>query len=164
MRSLFLIRHAKSSWDNPTLRDFQRPLNERGLVIAPQMAALLFREKIVPDLLVTSPARRALDTSRFFAVVNGFGDEQLVREEDIYEASPVQLLRVISRLPESANTVFLFGHNPTMTDVANVYAAKPIDNIPTCGIVQIDTTAATWSEMFEGNARVVKTWFPKEVL
>lgn len=164
MRTLYLIRHAKSSWDNPTLRDFQRPLNDRGLAVAPKMANILLKEKEIPDLLVTSPARRALDTARFFAVVNGFTDDQLHREEEIYEASPVALLRVISRLPESAGRVFLFGHNPTFTDVANLFAAQPIDNIPTCGIVRIDTTAAYWSEMYEGNARVVKTWFPKDVI
>jgi phosphohistidine phosphatase len=164
MRTLYLIRHAKSSWDNPTLRDFQRPLNERGLSVAPKMAALLLREKEVPELIVTSPARRALDTAHFFAAINGFGEEKVLQQEDIYEASPMQLSRVISRLPDTANSIFLFGHNPTFTDVANLYSANSISNIPTCGIVRIDTTAAVWSEMFEGNARVVKTWFPKDVL
>jgi phosphohistidine phosphatase len=164
MRTIYLIRHAKSSWDNPTLRDFQRPLNERGLTIAPQMAALLKRDNEIPDLIVSSPAKRALETAHFFATANGIGEEHIQLEEDIYEASPVQLLRVISRLPETADRIFLFGHNPSFTEVANLYSAKAIDNIPTCGIVRIDTTAAVWSEMYEGNARVVKTWFPKEVL
>jgi phosphohistidine phosphatase len=162
--TLYLIRHAKSSWDNPALRDFQRPLNERGLETAPQMAALMKKEGIIPDLLVSSPAKRALDTARFFAAQYGVSDEAIVQEKDIYEASPIDLMRVISHLPDSAPTIFLFGHNPGLTDLVNQFTDDFIDNIPTCGIVRIVADTAHWNSFYEGNASLNQVWFPKRVL
>jgi phosphohistidine phosphatase len=164
MRTLYLIRHAKSSWDNPGLRDFNRPLNERGLRDAPLMAALLAARNMRPDLLVSSPARRALHTAQFFADAFGIPDEAIVRQQDIYEAYPQDILRLISELPQHAQTVFLFGHNPTFTDVANRFSDDFIDNIPTCGVVRIESPADSWRSFYEGNARVTGTLFPKAVL
>lgn len=164
MRTLFLIRHAKSSWDNPGLRDFDRPLNERGLRDAPLMAALLAARGAKPDLIMSSPAKRALTTARYFADAFGMPDEQIVRNPDIYEATPQQILRIISRLPDESKTVCLFGHNPTFTDVANRYTDDYIDNLPTCGVVQIVSNADSWASMYEGNADVTNCFFPKLVL
>jgi phosphohistidine phosphatase len=164
MRTLFLIRHAKSSWDNPALRDFERPLNERGLNTAPRMATFLAQAGIQPDLLVSSPAKRAISTALFFGAAFGVGEAQIVRNEDIYEASVTTLLRIISQLSDQANTVLLFGHNPTFTDLANEFSSTPIINVPTCGIVRIETQADNWRSMYEGNSRVIATYFPKEVL
>ena len=164
MKFLFLIRHAKSSWDNPTLRDFQRPLRQRGLETAPKMAMVIHKEKVKPDLLVSSPARRAIDTARFFGIVFGISEQEFRIEADIYEASPATLQRVISNIPEEAHTVFMFGHNPGFTDVANLYTEDFIENIPTCGIVRIDSTAESWREFYEENAKVTARWFPKEKL
>ena len=163
MRTLFLIRHAKSSWDNPGLRDFNRPLNERGQREAPMMAQMLANLGVQPDLLVSSPAKRALTTALFFAAQFDIADEQVLREQNIYEADPTDILKIISSLPDSARVVCLFGHNPTFTDVANLFSDDFIDNVPTCGIVQIETEAETWKNMYEGNSRVKACYFPKEV-
>ena len=163
MRTLFLIRHAKSSWDNPGLRDFNRPLNERGLREAPMMARLLADRGVQPDLLVSSPAKRALTTALFFAEQFGIADEQVLREQHIYEAAPVDILRIISHLPDAARVVCLFGHNPTFTEVANLFTEDFIDNVPTCGIVQIESDADTWQSLYEGNSRVKDRFFPKEI-
>lgn len=163
MRTLYLIRHAKSSWDNPGLRDFNRPLNERGFREAPMMAQLLADQGIRPDLLVSSPAKRAITTALFFAEKFGIEENQVLREQDIYEASPTEILRIISNLPDSAAVVCLFGHNPTFTEVANLFAENYIDNIPTCGIVQIESEAEHWNTLYEGNSRVKARFFPKEV-
>ncbi len=164
MRTLFLIRHAKSSWDNPGLRDFNRPLNERGLHDAPLMAQMLVKRGIRPDLIVSSPAKRALGTAVFFARAFGMEETGIVQEEDIYEATPTDILRIISRLPDDARTVMLFGHNPTFTEVANRFSADFVDNIPTCGIVQIESDAESWKSLYEENASVRACFFPKEVL
>jgi phosphohistidine phosphatase len=164
MRTLFLIRHAKSSWDNPALRDFERPLNERGLNTAPRMASYLTQAGVQPDLLVSSPAKRAISTALFFGAAFGVNETQIVRNEDIYEASVTTVLRIISQLPDQAHTVLLFGHNPTFTDLANGFSTTPIINVPTCGIVRIETQADNWRSMYEGNTRVIATYFPKEVL
>lgn len=164
MRTLFLIRHAKSSWDNPGLRDFSRPLNERGLHDAPRMAQRLVQLGIQPELLVSSPAKRALSTALFFANAFGIEGEAIIQEQNIYEANPVDILKIISRLPDTAHVIMLFGHNPTFTDVANRFTDDFIDNIPTCGIVQIESDADSWKTFYEGNATVKACFFPKEVL
>lgn len=164
MRNLFLVRHAKSSWDHPGLRDFDRPLNSRGQHDAPRMAQMLKNLGIQPDLLVSSPANRALTTARFFAKALGVPEADLVKNQEIYEAYPTVILRIISALPDTAQTVFLFGHNPTFTDVANKFTENFIDNIPTCGVVHIQSSAASWAEVYEGNTRVKVCYFPKEVL
>lgn len=162
MRQLFLIRHAKSSWDNPTLRDFERPLNERGMTIAPKMAALMQARR--PDLLVSSPARRAIDTARYFAAACQIQEDEIVQVRELYEASPTEIMRIISALPDTAQTVFMFGHNPSFTEVANLLTDDFIINIPTCGIVQIISDAPDWRSMYEGNSRIQEKWFPKLVL
>jgi phosphohistidine phosphatase len=164
MKTLFLIRHAKSSWDNPGLRDFSRPLNDRGLRDAPAMAALLRAQGVKPDLIVSSPAKRALGTALFFADAFGIADEAVRREPSIYEAAPTEILRIVAKLPDSAATVLLFGHNPTFTEVANRFTENFIDNVPTCGIVQIESAADAWAEMYEGNSTVKRCFFPKEIL
>lgn len=164
MRTLFLIRHAKSSWDSPGLRDFDRPLNKRGLKDAPEMAQLLFSQGVRPDLIVSSPAKRALTTAQFFAQVFNTPDTAIVREPTIYEALPFQILQVVSKLPDTANTVLLFGHNPGFTEVANHFSEEFIENVPTCGIVRIESSADQWAAFFEGNGKVTACFFPKEAL
>lgn len=164
MRTLFLIRHAKSSWDNPGLRDFNRPLNERGLHDAPKMAKLLAKKGVKPDLLLSSPAKRAITTAHFFAEAFGLEADDVVQEQEIYEAAVSDILNIVNNLPDSAQSVMLFGHNPTLTDVANRFSDQYIDNIPTCGIVQIESEADSWKAFSEGNAAVKKIFFPKEVL
>jgi phosphohistidine phosphatase len=163
MKSLFLIRHAKSSWDTPGLRDFDRPLNERGLHEAPMMAQLLLQKGFKPDLLVSSPAKRAISTAKFFAHTFGIQDEAIVRQPSIYEASVRDILEIISNLPDAADVVLIFGHNPTFTDVANRFADDFIDNVPTAGIVYMESDAERWAEFYEVNTHVKGKFFPKEI-
>lgn len=164
MRTLYLVRHAKSSWESPGVRDFDRPLNDRGLRDAPKMAKTLVDRHVSPDLVVTSPAKRAQTTAMFFARAFGTPEEQVVRNPDIYDALPFTILQIISGLPDSAQTVIMFGHNPSFTEVANHFTEDFIPNVPTCGIVQINSQADTWAEMSELNSKVVACFFPKEVL
>jgi len=164
MRTLFLVRHAKSSWEQPGLRDFDRSLNERGLNDAPRMAQLLVKQGVKPDLLVSSPAKRALTTAIFFAEAFGLSADDVQREPNIYEAHPMQIQHIISKLPNDSSTVMIFGHNPTFTDVANVFTKDYIDNLPTCGVVKITSSAESWGSFSETNSKVIACYFPKEVL
>lgn len=164
MKTLYLVRHAKSSWDHPGLRDFDRPLNERGQNDAPRMAQMLVKEGVNPDLLVASPAKRALTTAIFFAEAFHMEADGVQREPAIYEAFPQEILRIISDLPDSSHTVMLFGHNPTFTEVANRFTEDFIDNVPTCGVVKIASSAESWRALYEGNSKVTACYFPKEVL
>ena len=164
-KTLYLIRHAKSSWGNPGLRDHDRPLNDRGLHDAPKMAHFLAKNAEKPTLIISSTAKRALNTALYFADTFDIPEDKIRKEADIYEAQPIDVLKIIHQLPDAENSVLIFGHNPTFTSLANVFSeAMYIENVPTCGIVKIVTTAESWNTMYEGNAKVVACYFPKEVL
>jgi phosphohistidine phosphatase len=164
MRTIYLIRHAKSSWDSPEIRDFDRPLNHRGIKDAAEMAELLVIKGVKPDLLVSSPAKRALTTASTFAEAFHLKEDEIAQNTDIYESNPLTILKIIRQWPDDASIVLIFGHNPTFTEVANYFARQYIDNIPTCGIVQVESTALSWREVDEKNSRVKSTYFPKELL
>lgn len=162
MKRIYLVRHAKSSWDNSDLRDIERPLNERGLKDAPFMGKLLRSKGVQPDLMVSSPAIRALSTAGYFKIALGVEGEDFWIRDEIYESLATTIFQLIQRLPESCDSVMLFGHNPTFTDVANMFSKSYIDNIPTCGVVCIQSTATNWPDFSSKNAEVVDTFFPKE--
>ncbi len=164
MKTIFLIRHAKSSWDNPAMRDFERPLNERGLRDAPFMADVLKKTGAEPDLIVTSPAKRAATTAGFFGRAFGINEADFQVEQTIYAAEPRDISDIIAGLPESVETVLIFGHNPTFTDVANGFSKKWIENVPTCGIVRIEGAVEKWAEFSSENASVTAVFFPKQFL
>lgn len=162
MKMLYLVRHAKSSWDYPDLRDFDRPLASRGLRDAPFMAQMIRDEGIIPDKLVSSPAKRAYSTAIFFAQAQGINPEEIAQNEKIYHAYAEDILRIARDWPDDWNTVFLFGHNPTFTSVANYFAEEFIDNVPTCGVVAIQLEADSWSAARKGAGTVTNFWYPKQ--
>lgn len=138
MRLLTLIRHAKSSWDDPGLNDFERPLNARGRRDAPRMAEHVLRHFGRPDRLVSSPALRAITTARIFSDTGHFPVEALLVLPRIYEASGDTLRQVLLELPAEDIHVALFGHNPGLSELAHGLAPCPFDELPTCGAVQIE--------------------------
>ncbi len=162
MKTVYLIRHAKSSWDYSGLGDIDRPLNERGLRNARRMAQLLRESGAAPDAMMTSPALRALTTAGFFKTEFGIEGEDFLIRDEIYEAATAAILDLITMLPEDYQTVFLFGHNPTFTDVVNSFRRNFIDNLPTCGIVGIESGASNWGEFRPGNGRIKDYYFPKQ--
>lgn len=117
-----------------------------------------------PDLLISSPARRAIDTAAFFAEAYQVPFPSIVQEPALYEASAMDLMRVISQLPETARVVFLFGHNPGLTAFVNQFTEEPLINIPTCGVVQLRSTAPNWRALYEENTSMDQYWFPKTSL
>ncbi|MBK8564674.1 MAG: histidine phosphatase family protein [Saprospiraceae bacterium] len=164
MKTLYLVRHAKSNWDNHLLRDIERPLNERGLADAPNMAKLMKIKGVQPDLILTSPAVRAMSTAAYFKIALGVEGEDFWVRDGIYEAISATIQQIIETLPESANSVMLFGHNPTFTSVANLFTDNYIDNIPTCGVVCIVSDADSWPAVSRLNSKVTAKYFPKETL
>lgn len=163
MKTLFLIRHAKSSWENVNQSDFNRPLNERGHKDAPEMAKVLRGLGVVPDWIVSSPAKRAITTAQYFADEFQIPFDTIQQEEDIYEAFENDLYKIIHHLPNEKNTVLMFGHNPTFTYFANRFNYGQIDDIPTCGIVRIELDSNNWSSFREETASVAGFWYPKMV-
>ncbi len=161
MKTVYLVRHAKSSWDDLSLRDSERPLNDRGLRDAPFMAKILGNKGVRPDAIISSPAVRALTTATFFKNELGLEEEDILIKDEIYESMSATIVKLIQRLPDNFETVMIFGHNPTFTGVANFYTDKFIANIPTCGIARIDADIEDWKEFLPGKAKLTEYHYPK---
>lgn len=162
MKNLFLIRHAKSSWDDTSLRDFDRPLNNRGHKSAPFMGHLLYKTGIQPDFWLSSPAKRAMTTAEYFARAFEVPPADILPKYGIYNASVVELLTIIHAIPDDKKTVFMFGHNPGFTDCANYLTGEHIFNVPTVGIVHIEFATLFWGETGRNSGRVVAFYEPKK--
>jgi phosphohistidine phosphatase len=162
MKRLYLIRHAKSSWKEAMVTDFERPLNKRGKRDAPLMAKRLKSYQIQPDLLISSPAKRAAKTAKIIAEEIDFPRKRIVYDESIYEAGVSSLVHVIRHLENSVNHVMLVGHNPGLTMVANFLTNTVIENIPTCGIVCVEFPTDCWEEIEAGNGTIVFFDYPKK--
>lgn len=159
MKTLIIIRHAKSAWDQPELEDFDRPLNERGKRDAPEMARRLVAKGYRADLMVSSPARRAWSTAKRFAVAFDYPKDRIRKIDTLYHASAGQLVRTIHELDEGLDTVLLFGHNPGLTDLVNEISNLHTDNIPTCGIVVLHLES--WKSAGREEAMLVAYDYPK---
>ena len=154
-RKLYIIRHGKSSWDHEKLADIHRPLAERGIRDAATMAERLKAQHLVPGLLLTSPATRALNTALIMSRIWGLSPEALQIREEIYEAAPRDLDAVLETIPKSETGVAIFGHNPTFTLYANRFLDQPLGNLPTAGVVVVTLSADDWTEL--GNRQVLGT-------
>jgi phosphohistidine phosphatase len=146
MKTLFLIRHAKSSWNDSTLDDHERPLNQRGKANAPIMAKRLQKIGIKPDALFSSTAQRAASTAQKFADQLDFPQPKIAYNPDLYLASAGMLQDYVSKIENSLNSVLIFGHNPGLTLLVAQVWGLPINNIPTCGIVSLKFGSSTWEE------------------
>lgn len=162
MKTLYLIRHAKSSWDNAFLKDFDRPLNARGKRDAPNMAKRLTRDQIFPDAIVTSPAKRAITTAKKIALGINFSKEKIESDPNIYEASSSTMLQIINKLDNQHNTYFLFGHNPSFTYLAEQLSGEYFGNIPTCGIVGIEFPFDSWDMISANTGNCIYHNYPKK--
>jgi phosphohistidine phosphatase len=158
---LTLVRHAKSSRDDVTLKDFMRPLNSRGLRDAPVMGRRLHKNGFQPDLIVSSPAARAIKTALLIAKEINFPGNDIVSMTVVYDAEVNNLLEVVRGLPEASRDVMLVGHNPGLTDLANLFARTGINNIPTCGLLQLEFNAQHWRDILPGSAAVVLYDYPR---
>jgi phosphohistidine phosphatase len=145
MKALILVRHAKSSWGDLTLPDFDRPLNERGKLDAPIMAKRLKDLGVIPDAFVSSPAKRARKTAQAFAEILGAMDTRILFVEPLYHASPETFHQVVSELDNQYHTVILFSHNPGITIFADQQEVARIDEMPTCAVFAVRSEAEKWA-------------------
>ncbi len=146
MKTLILIRHAKSSWDHFGMKDIDRPLNERGHETAIKMSALLTTMIPEVDEILSSPAVRAFTTAQYFAKTYDIEKDVIVIHKKIYEAVPDDVIEIVNGLNDDAKTVVIFGHNPTFTYLANIFNNDFIDNVPTCGICIIESISDHWAD------------------
>jgi phosphohistidine phosphatase len=162
MKTLLLARHAKSSWKDQTLADSDRPLNNRGKRDAPRMGKRLANRQMQPDLVVSSPALRAMATAKAISAEIGYPAKDIVVDERVYHGGIAGILRAIHELDDAASCALLFGHNPELTDLVNQLARCSIDNVPTCGIAQIQFTATSWREIGDAGGQLVDFDYPKK--
>jgi phosphohistidine phosphatase len=161
MKRLTLLRHAKSSWKNTEMADFDRPLNTRGEGDAPEMGQRLAERQFKPDCIIASPARRAITTAYLVADEIGFAREKIILNEHIYDAAVSDLVGVIQQIDESCNDVMLVGHNPGFTELSTYLTNTPIENIPTTGVFCIELAVQTWADVAQGSGVMVFFDYPK---
>lgn len=162
MKRLFVLRHAKSSWADPDLADFDRPLNERGLYAAPFMGSVIAKEGYVPDLIVSSPAERARHTAELVKEGGRLAAE--IRLDDgIYEASPRALLRIASSLESGVSSPMFVGHNPGIEGFIRLLIGS-YEPMPTAALAVIDLKIDSWQKIAAGGGHLVQVIRPKDRL
>ena len=162
MKYLFLTRHAKSSWSNSGLTDIDRPLNKRGKRAAPFMGRLIVDKGEKPELLISSPANRALSTAKIFGEAMGLVENDIIIDRTIYGADPKQLLELVQDQVDLYKSIMLFGHNPTFTLLVNLLTGSNIINVVTCGVVRIDFEFSSWTDIDFGSGRLAYYEYPKK--
>ena len=144
MKAIYIVRHAKSSWDISTLNDFDRSLNERGQRDAPMMAKRLLEKNILIDAFISSTANRALTTAVYFADEYGVKENSIIKKRELYHAAPKTFYEVISSVDNNLNSIAVFSHNPGITDFANELTNTHIDNMPTCSVFAVKIDTDSW--------------------
>lgn len=162
MRILTLVRHAKSSWGNDNLRDFDRPLNNRGLKTAPEMGKRLVDDGYQVDSIISSPAIRAITTAKIIAKEIGFSEQEIQQDPVIYDASLNTLIDLVTSLDNNSKQVMLVGHNPGFTILGNYLSNARIDNMPTCAIAQIQFDIGSWESITEHSGELIDFDYPKK--
>lgn len=162
MKTLYVIRHAKSSWDNPLLADADRPLNARGEADAPRMGKRLKKRAVRPDLMLSSPAVRAITTCRSIAAEIAYPLGKIKTDKKLYHAEDVEILSILQNLNDTFECVWIFGHNPGLTDFINQLTTEVIDNIPTCGVVACSLAIQRWDEADWKKGTVLYFDYPKK--
>jgi len=160
-KTILLIRHAKSSWDDPSLNDFERPLNERGKKDAPEMAKKLKDKKINFDAFVSSPAKRAKQTCKHFAREFDLKKKEIVSEPRLYEAAEEKFFEVIEGFKNKWDHVAIFSHNPGITAFANSLTGTRIDDMPTCSIFAVKIDTDKWKNFREAKKEFLFFDYPK---
>ena len=161
MKVLTLVRHAKSSWKNAYLADIDRPLNKRGKRDAPMMGRRLAQQGYYTDVMVSSPAVRALATAEAIAVEIEYPWEEIVVDQRLYGADVTDWLEVIHTLDNAWERVMCIGHNPGMTDLVDYLAPYQVDNVPTCGIVELKLDVDRWALVGRVEPTEVSFDYPK---
>lgn len=161
MKTLFLLRHAKSSWKDVSLPDIERPLNERGRRAAPLMGKFMRKQKLQPDLILCSTAKRARQTIALVVKAAAFKAE-LRYDERIYEASLARLLEIVSQLDDAAQTALLVGHNPGFEELLESLTGE-VRRMPTAALAHITLNIERWTDAREQSGELVRLVRPKDL-
>ncbi len=162
MKTVYFIRHAKSSWSDPGKADHDRVLNGRGLRDAPFMAKVLKGKGAKPDRIVSSSAARAQATALYFAQEFEIDPQDLQIEKAIYDAFPLDVIDVVKACSDEYQEILVFGHNPAFTSILNSFSGDYIPNLPTCGIGKVVADIKHWAYFIPHQASLEAFHFPKQ--
>lgn len=164
MKTLILVRHAKSDWSNDGLSDMERPLNDRGKKDAPEMAKRLRKKGLKVDGFVSSPAKRALRTAKYFAEEFHEKKDTIQVERSLYGALPPQFEQVVALLNDKEDTVVLFSHNPGITEYVNTLCHVRTDEVPTCAVFAVQAEVDSWAAFGKAEKKFLLYDYPKNPL
>ena len=162
MKTLYLVRHAKSSWKDPRLDDFERPLNKRGRKNAPFMGTVLKKRHVQPDMILSSPANRAAMTARLIAAEIDYPLDDIFYDESLYGMAGDEMVGLVQVIDDGIDELMLVAHNPGLTDLANMLGDAPVSNIPTCGVYCIRFHCATWESFSNKPGKTAFFDYPKK--
>jgi phosphohistidine phosphatase len=164
MKEILLMRHAKSSWENPDLKDFDRPLAKRGLKDAPQMGSFIRKSKNKPGLIISSPAQRAKETANLAVEAAKIDEDQITWNEDLYFGSVRDYLKAIQSVQNEYERIMLVGHNPLMENTTGVLTGaehKTAVRMPTAALICLESFAEKWEDIAPGTCQIKWMMIPK---
>lgn len=161
MKTLFIVRHAKSSWDDPSQSDFDRPLNERGKKDAPKMAKRLADKKFEIDVFISSPAKRARKTAASFIEEYGGKEKEIILVDNLYEAAPPAFFEAVKNINNKYDHAALFAHNPGITNFVNQLTDQVVPEMPTCAIFGIKILTENWKDFETAKKELLLFDYPK---
>ena len=163
MKSLLILRHAKSSWKHPELNDHDRPLNQRGKRDAPRMGELLQNEHLVPELIISSTAKRAFSTAKTVAKAAGYKGE-ITLNRSFYAAGPVAYIDVLRDLSNEYTRVLMVGHNPGLEQLVKMLTGEE-HTMSTCSLVHVQLRINSWSEIeYKTRGKLLGIWHPRDLI
>jgi phosphohistidine phosphatase len=154
MKKLCLIRHAKTTW-SAGVDDYHRPLEERGENDAQELGKILLEHQLKPDLILASSAKRALDTATLIAKEVHYPDGKVITNEGLYKAGVEDLLQIVQGINNKYVTIYLVGHNPGLTLLANYLAEDHSVNLPTCGVYCVEFATEHWHDIAEVEGKTI---------
>lgn len=159
-KTLLILRHAKSSWNHPQLSDHARPLNTRGQKAAPRMGQLIYVEDLVPDVILSSTARRALETAEIVAEASGFAGE-IIQLDDLYHGWPSDYLNVLRPLPDDIHIALVVGHNPGVEALLEILTDET-EPMPTAALAHLKLPINSWNQLTdETEGELLNLWRPR---
>jgi len=163
MKTLYLVRHGKSSWEDMMHQDYERPLIPKGVNRTQKVASFLLEKNVVPDLIISSHAVRAFETAKILAKKTGYPLDKICISEDLYFLGQRAMENLIFGLHDKLNSVMLVGHNPDMTNFANNFLTEKIDYMPTTGVVCVNFKTQSWTDIFLAEREISFIIRPKDI-
>jgi phosphohistidine phosphatase len=160
MKTLYLLRHAKASKDDPTPPDFKRPLTDRGFADARLVSETLRGHELVPEKIISSSALRARTTAFVFAAAFEKPDQEITLKDELYEALERDYMEVIAGIGEEFSSCMIAGHNDTISSLAARFLRQPVEPMRTCGVMIISSDADNWKEFESGKCSLVLNLYP----